>query len=198
MITRRLPGFAAQPGLLRELHALLTNIVITGEAEDLAHHFAARVIAPVFGFVVNPLDLQRGDALGGIGRNGPFQIDEITAAGDLLFQRGRRHVQRARERLQLLRRRIDLVRPRPNRLHRRADRQRFAEAIDDASAMRRAPRCRGCSASCPAPAETRCRSAAGRAIGPEAAGTARAARRTRAARAIAGRRGGAAAASLIA
>jgi hypothetical protein len=34
------PGFAAQPGLLREFHALLANIMITGETEDLAHHVA--------------------------------------------------------------------------------------------------------------------------------------------------------------
>ena len=166
MITRRLPGLPAQPGLLREFHAFLADVVIAGEPEDLAHHFAAGVIAPVLVFVVNALDLQRGDALGGLGRNGSFQVDEVAAAGDLLLQRGRRHVQRGRQRLQLLRRRIDLVRPRPDRLDRRADRERLAEAIDDASAMRRAPRCRGCSASCPAPAGTRCRSAAGRASGP--------------------------------
>src|SRR5213078_1839378 len=40
----------AQPALLRELDAFLADVAIAGESDDLAHHFAARVIAPVLVF----------------------------------------------------------------------------------------------------------------------------------------------------
>ena len=128
---------AAQPALLRELDAFLTDVAVAGEADDLAHHFAAGVIAPVLVFVVNAVDLQRGDVRGRLRRNRFFQVDEVAALRELLFERGGRHVQRRGERLQLVRRRVDLIGPRPYRLDRRADRERIAEAVDDAAAMRR-------------------------------------------------------------
>ena len=50
-------GLAAEPLLLRELDAFLADVVVAGEAEDVAHRLAGRVEAPVFVLVVQALDL---------------------------------------------------------------------------------------------------------------------------------------------
>ena len=128
---------SAQPALLRQLDAFLTDVAVAGEPDDLAHHFAARVIAPVLVFVVNAVDLQCCDVRSRLRRDRFFQVDEVAALRELLFERGSRQVQRRSQRLQLVRRCVDLVGPRPYGLDRRADRERIAEAIDDAAAMRR-------------------------------------------------------------
>src|SRR6185437_10835069 len=129
-------GVSAQPALLRELDAFLADIAIAGETDDLAHHFAAWVVAPILVFVVDAVDLQRGDVRSHLRRDRLFQVDEVAALGELLLERARRQIEGGGERLQLVGCRIDLVGPGPHRLDRRADRQRIAEAIDDAAAMR--------------------------------------------------------------
>src|SRR5207244_13065996 len=52
-------GLTAQARLLRELHPLLSHIPVAGKPDDVAHDFAAGVIAPVFVLVVHALDVQR-------------------------------------------------------------------------------------------------------------------------------------------
>ena len=46
---------AAEPFLLRELDALLADVVVAGEAHDVARHFAGRIEAAVFVLVVHAL-----------------------------------------------------------------------------------------------------------------------------------------------
>ena len=127
---------AAEPFLLRELDALLADVVVAGEAYDVARHFAGRIETPVFVLVVNAFDLQRRDALGDFRRHLLREEDEIVAVLELLRERLRRRLERPRELRELLRRRVDLAGKRPDRLHRRRDRERLAGAIDDAAAMR--------------------------------------------------------------
>src|SRR4051794_7011682 len=42
--------FPAEPFLLTQLHAFLSDVVIAGEAQDVAHAFAARIVAAVPAF----------------------------------------------------------------------------------------------------------------------------------------------------
>ena len=130
-------SLAAEPGLLRQLQAFLAHVMVTGKTDDVAHHLPARVIAPVFVLVMHALDLERGRSVGNFGCDRFFHVDKVTALSQFLIERRRRHLQRSRERAQLIGRRHDLVRPSPNRLHRRADRERIAETVDDAASMRR-------------------------------------------------------------
>ena len=109
--------------------------MIAGEAQHLAHDVAGRVVAPVFGFVVHPGDAQGSDAFRHFRCDRTLEVDEFAAFSE--FSRQARHggFQRVGKRLELLRRCLDFLGPCPDRLDWRADRQRFAVAIDDASAM---------------------------------------------------------------
>ena len=102
-------GLAAEPFLLRELDAFLADVVIAGEAHDVARHLAGRIEAPVFVLVVHALDLQRRDALGDFRRHLFREEDEIVGLLELLRERPRRRFERLRELRELLRRRVDLA-----------------------------------------------------------------------------------------
>ena len=71
-------GLAAEPLLLRELDALLPDVVVAGEAQDVAHRVARRIEAPVFVLVVDAFDLERRDAVGDLRRNLLREEDEVA------------------------------------------------------------------------------------------------------------------------
>ena len=149
-------GLAAEPFLLRELDAFLPDVVVAGEADDVARHLACRIEAPVLVLVVHAFDLERRDAFRDFRRHLLREKDEVVAFLELLRERARRRLERLRE-LRELRpawRRPGRETPRPiSRASRsRAARRRDRRCGRDA----RAPRSRGCSGSSPAPAGTRC------------------------------------------
>ena len=74
-------ALAAQPFLLRELHAFLAAVLIAGETDDLRRHLPAGVIPAVFGFFIQSLDLERHRSRGCFGRDLPREHGEILAAG---------------------------------------------------------------------------------------------------------------------
>ena len=170
-------GLAAEGGLVGELDALLAGVVDAGEADHVSGHFAARVVAPVFALLVDALQAERRDRVGGLGRHLALQVDEVARrVGELLVD--------------LLRPRIassaasfcfwpgaelDVARNRPDRLHRRRHRERVAVAIEDAAARRRHLDARANSARRPSPAGSRCAAPAGRASGRRAPRSRRAA-----------------------
>src|SRR5262249_51448928 len=123
------------PRLLRELDAFQADIAVAGETEDVAQHFAARIVAAVFIVVVHALDFERGNLRRDLGRDRFLEIDEVLAVAQLRSERARVELEGRGKHLQFLWRSFDLVGPGPDRLHRRADRQRLAEAVENAAAM---------------------------------------------------------------
>ena len=138
MITRRLPGVPPSHGCCASSMPFLADVVVAGEAEDVAHDLAARIVAAVFVVVVQALDAECRDARGDFGRDRALEVDETRprhrAAPPARPAPGR---ERRPARVSCGRGRLDLVRPRPDRLDRRADRERLAEPVEDASAVRR-------------------------------------------------------------
>ncbi len=129
-------GFAGEPGLVGQLQAFLAIVFDVGDAEDVAGHFAARVIAAVGRFAVQTNDLQRF-RLFGLGRfEQTLDVNEAFGfIGEQTCDLVRFLVQDVRQRLNLCGARVGFFRIHPQRFDRRADCQRFAAPVGDHAAI---------------------------------------------------------------
>jgi hypothetical protein len=123
--TRRAPGF-------------LADVVHSGETDHVRGQLSAGVVAAEFAVLIDPLQAQRRDGIGRVGRDLALEVHEVARALVEPFLQGARVEAEQRGELPVLRHgELDVARDRPDRLDRRRDGERVATAVDDPAARRR-------------------------------------------------------------
>ena len=129
---------AGEPVLKFELDALLADVVRAGKAEHVRRDFTARVIAPILAVLEHSGNAQGRNPLRRFRRDLPLEENEVpTYVGEAFLDLPRRHLEYHRQPLELRSARMRLAWNRPDRLHRRADRESVAVAVEDAAPVRR-------------------------------------------------------------
>ena len=124
---------AGQHLLARQFHAFLAFAVHAGEADDVGHNLAGRVETAEFLLLGDAGHAQRHYFVGQLRADLALDVNKFfLAVGQFGRQLFRRQIQHRGQFAQLGRRhRLHVRGAGPNRLHRRADRQRLAVAIGD-------------------------------------------------------------------
>ena len=132
-------GFAAQPLVVSELETFLADVVDAGEPEQVTSDLAAGVVAPVFPQQVHARDAEVADSLRVVRAHVAHEIDEfaVEAARHAPSEPLWITVERLGEPHELLRRLRELGGVGPDRIHRRAHRERVAVAVEDHAAVGR-------------------------------------------------------------
>ncbi len=129
---------AAEPVVEGQLRALLARVVDVGEAEQVPGDLAGRVVAAVLARQVDALHPQRAHLARVGGLQATRQVHELAvgAGADAARQLLPVEVDGLRQPRQLVHIAGQLARVDPDRIDRRADRQRLAVAVGDRAAVR--------------------------------------------------------------
>ena len=80
-------GATAERILVRELDAFLAGVVDAGEADEMRGDFAGRVVAAKFALLIDALDAEAVDCLGGFGGDLALEVHEIAReVGELALE----------------------------------------------------------------------------------------------------------------
>ena len=131
-------GRAGQRGVVGQFDALLAHVVDVRAADDVGRGLPGRVEAMRRAADVDAVDAECGDLLGDVRRHPPRQVGEApTCNGGTPRKDFRRRAQGIAEPRQVAAREARQLRVGPHVVHRCADRERLAVAVEDHAAMHR-------------------------------------------------------------